>query len=187
MPRMTRQNATSATTGAPEDAPREVPDAPPLTVPKSPVGQRLERLFEETRRPDGQLWTISYLAEELKARGQDVSRQYLGALMTGDRGEPRISLVEAIADVFGLPVAYFTGDYLGRAFAEALPVLLALRDPNVAAMHRRADLHQVAAALASGDLLTKDEVVEALRPQGGSSVLEERLAALTQRDTGDQG
>ena len=185
MPRMTQNSATGTTTSAPEDAPPEVSGAP-VAVPKSPVGQRLERLFEETRRPDGQLWTISYLAEELKARGQDVSRQYLGALMTGDRGEPRISLVEAIADVFGLPVAYFTGDYLGRAFAEALPVLLALRDPNVAALHRRADLHQIAAALASGDLLTKDEVIDALRPSGGSSLLEQRLAALTHRDTQNQ-
>lgn len=132
------------------------------------MGERLERLFEQTRRPDGQLWTISYLAEELKSRGQDVSRQYLGALMTGDRGEPRISLVEAIADVFDVPVAYFTDDWLGQGFAEALPVLLAMRDPNVAALLRRPDLHQVAAAL-----------------RGRESVLETRMEALIRPDTDD--
>lgn len=187
MPRMTPQGATGATTSTADGATREGTGEPPRAVPRSPVGQRLERLFDQTRRPDGQLWTISYLAEELKARGQDVSRQYLGALITGDRGEPRISLVEAIADVFGLPVAYFTDDYLGRAFAEALPVLLALRDPNVAALLRRPDLHQVAAALATGDLLTRDQVLDVLRPAGGQSVLEERLAALGQHTTGSQG
>jgi hypothetical protein len=90
--------------------------------------------------------------------------------MTGDRGEPRISLVEAIADVFGVPVAYFTDDWLGQAFAEALPVLLAMRDPNVAALLRRPDLHQVAAALV-----------------GRESVLEARLEALVQPGSTDLG
>ncbi len=170
MPRMTPDGATEATTVAQDGAPRDATGKQQRTVPKSPVGQRLEQLFEETRRPDGQLWTISYLAEELKARGQDVSRQYLGALMTGDRGEPRISLVEAIADVFGVPVAYFTDDWLGQAFAEALPVLLAMRDPNVAALLRRPDLHQVAAALV-----------------GRESVLEARLEALVQPGSTDLG
>lgn len=162
---MTPASATGAPTVAPDGAQREATGGPQRTVTKSPLGQRLERLFEETRRPDGQLWTISYLAEELRARGQDVSRQYLGALMTGERGEPRISLVEAIADVFGVPVAYFTDDWLGQAFAEALPVLLAMRDPHVAALLRRPDLHQVAAALV-----------------GRESVLEARMEALVQHD-----
>ena len=41
------------------------------------VSDRLNRLMEETRRPDGQLWTISNLTEELTSRGHEVSRQYL--------------------------------------------------------------------------------------------------------------
>ena len=32
-------------------------------------GQRLTRLVEETRRPDGQRWTLSHIAEECTARG----------------------------------------------------------------------------------------------------------------------
>jgi transcriptional regulator with XRE-family HTH domain len=118
---------------------------------KSPVGQRLEILMEQTRRPDGQRWTAGALADALKARGQDVSRQYLGAIITGERDEPRISLVEALADVFNVPVVYFTNDWLGAAFVQALPVILAMRDPNVAALLRRPDLPQIAEALANPD------------------------------------
>jgi transcriptional regulator with XRE-family HTH domain len=80
-----------------------------------------------------------------------VSRQYLGAIITGERDEPRISLVEALADVFNVPVVYFTNDWLGAAFVQALPVILAMRDPNVAALLRRPDLPQIAEALANPD------------------------------------
>lgn len=150
MPRMTTPSVTSADTSTRTEVPPPVPEATPTRViARAPVAERLERLFEETRRPDGQLWTMTYLADELKARGVDTSRQYLGALMTGERGEPRISLVEAIADVFELPVSYFTGDYLGRVSSDLLPLLVALRDPHVAALLHRTDLQQVAGALAA--------------------------------------
>ena len=72
-------------------------------------------------------------AEELTSRGHDVSRQYLGDLITGRPGEPRCSLLEALADVFSVPVAYFSDDYLGRVTNDLLPLLVALQDPNVRA------------------------------------------------------
>jgi transcriptional regulator with XRE-family HTH domain len=138
--------------------------------------------MEQTRRPDGQPWSMPHLAAQLKARGQDVSRQYLGALITGQRGEPRISLVEAIADVFGVPVAYFTGDWLGRSFAEALPVLLAMRDPKVADLLRRTDLLHVAADPNVAALLRRPDLPQIAAALAGN----ENVAALLRRPDVDQ-
>ena len=113
------------------------------------VSDRLNRLVEETRRPDGQLWTITNLTEELTNRGHEVSRQYLSNLLNGSRENPPLRLLEALADVFAVPVAYFSDDYLGRVTNDLLPVLVAAQDPTVRALLHRSDLPDVAAVLAS--------------------------------------
>ena len=113
------------------------------------VSDRLNRLVEETRRPDGQLWTITNLTEELTNRGHEVSRQYLSNLLNGSRENPPLRLLEALADVFAVPVAYFSDDYLGRVTNDLLPILVAAQDPTVRALLHRSDLPDVAAVLAS--------------------------------------
>lgn len=116
--------------------------------PRWEFGARLARLLEESRRPDGQRWTLSGVAEACTDLGVPVTRQYLTFLINGTRDEPRLSLVEALAEVFGVPTAYFTNDYLGRVAADLLPLLAAVQDPDVRALLHRRDLHDVAAALA---------------------------------------
>lgn len=125
-----------------------VGQSPAKAFPRVDFGQRLTRLVEETRRPDGQRWTLTYVAEECTARGVQTTRQYLAFLMTGQRDEPRLSLVEALADVFGVPAAYFTADYLGRVASDLLPLLAAMHDPSTRALITRPDLTETAAALA---------------------------------------
>lgn len=118
------------------------------------VSDRLSRLMEETRRPDGQLWTISNLTEELTSRGHEVSRQYLSNLVQGHRENPPLRLLEALADVFSVPLAYFSDDYLGRVTNDLLPVLVAMQDPNVRALLTRPDLPELAEVLADTDRIT---------------------------------
>ena len=134
---------------ATESAGESLPRRQPLPVTRVKVGERLARLFEDSRRPDGQLWTITYLTDELKARGHEVSRQYLGHLLTGERDNPTLSLLEVLADVFKVPVSYFSDDYLGRVTNDLLPLLAAVQDPNVRALLHRSDLPDVAAVLAN--------------------------------------
>lgn len=150
-------------------------------VARARVGERLTWLFEETTRPDGKRWTILYLCDELRGRGVDVSRQYLGYLMTGERDEPRLSLVEALADVFGVPVAFFTNDYLGRVSSELLPLLSVMHDPATRALVTRPDLPQVAAALADPALTellvahSMADVLATLRAPAVQSAIEETM------------
>lgn len=155
---------------------------PTRVVARVNVGERMTRLFEETTRPDGRRWTMTYVADALRARGIDVSRQYLGYLMTGERDEPRLSLVEALADVFEVPVAYFTADYLGRVSSELLPLLAVMHDPATRALLTRADLPEVAAALADpgvADFLARHplaEVIATLDAPAAQSAIEETMA-----------
>ena len=106
--------------------------------------QRLTRLFEETRRPDGKRWTLQYVADECVARGQTVTKAYILHLKAGQRTEPRLSLVEALADVFRVPVTYFHADYAGRVTADLLPLLLAMHDPGLSRLLGRADVADLA-------------------------------------------
>ncbi|MGB8019640.1 MAG: helix-turn-helix transcriptional regulator [Candidatus Nanopelagicales bacterium] len=123
--------------------------------------QRLTRLFEHTSRPDGRRWTLQHVADQCTARGQQVTRQYVLHLKSGARSEPRLNLVEALADVFGVPVAYFTADHAGRMTADLLPLLLAMSDPRARALLTRDDAADVLAALAApqlGDLTTSRDL-----------------------------
>jgi transcriptional regulator with XRE-family HTH domain len=144
--------------------------------------QRLNRLFEETRRLDGKRWTLQYVADECTARGQAVTKQYILHLKSGVRTEPRLNLVEALADVFRVPVAYFTADYAGRMTSDLLPLLVAMSDPRVRMLLTRDDLPKVLEALASpelGDLVARHElaaILGALADFRVQSVIETALA-----------
>ena len=141
--------ATASTTGGQRAATPAVRQQVPVA--RVRVSERLARLFEDTRRPDGKRWTINALVDELKARDYEVSRQYLGFLLTGERDNPTLSLLEALADVFKVPVSYFSDDYLGKVTNDLLPLLAVLHDPNVRALLHRPDLHVIAASLADPD------------------------------------
>ena len=74
-----------------------------------PLAVRLDRLFRASR-PDGKFWTNDQVAEELKRRNPElrVSGGYLSALRNGGKSHPSIELQQALADFFGVPIAYFT-------------------------------------------------------------------------------
>jgi transcriptional regulator with XRE-family HTH domain len=95
--------------------------------------QRLMRLFRESKRPDGRRWTLEGVAEACGERGEPTSPQHLAQLRAGERTNPRLPLIEALADIFGVPVTYFFSDNLGHLTADLLPLLLAMVDPGVRA------------------------------------------------------
>ena len=116
------------------------------------LAERLTKLFEQTTRPDGRRWTLQYVADQCAARGQQVTKAYILHLRAGQRTEPRMNLIEALADVFGVPVTYFTGDKTGRITADLLPLLAAMNDPRVRALVNRADLGDLIDAASNPDL-----------------------------------
>jgi len=66
--------------------------------------QKLERLFEEVRKPNGKRFTQ---AEVVEGTGGILTRVYLWKLRTGKALNPGFHIVRAITDFFGVDPGYF--------------------------------------------------------------------------------
>jgi transcriptional regulator with XRE-family HTH domain len=81
-----------------------------------PLGERLEFLFTYVNGPDNRPYrSFKELAQEVAKHGVTTSREHLSALKTGARTNPSSQLLDAIAEVFGVPVEVFTRNS-SRAF-----------------------------------------------------------------------
>ncbi len=99
----------------------EIFDHPPT------LAEKLDRLFQSVRSPDGDEYTYAEVVAGINARGvAKTSDTYLCDLRNGTKDNPRIKHLEAIAEFFGVPVTYFLdGDEsAARMYAQlaALPV-----------------------------------------------------------------
>jgi transcriptional regulator with XRE-family HTH domain len=103
------------------------------------LAEKLDRLFRTVHprnRPE-----ISYedVAQAIRSRGgPTISATYLWQLRKGVRDNPTKKHLEAIADFFGVPPAYFFEDEDAERIDAELELLAALRDASVRQMAMRA-------------------------------------------------
>lgn len=128
---------------------------------------RLNQLFE-TVRPQGSKGPYSdrEVARAIKQKGTDISHSYIGLLRRGEKTNPTMLLVQALADFFGVAPAYFFDDTAYRDTLRELAQLRAARELEDLAADPRAAL---LAVKARG--LTEAGFAEALK------LVEEILAA----------
>lgn len=96
------------------------------------LARKIDRLFR-TAHPRGKD-EISYreVAKAIEERGgPTISASYLHALRTGSKDNPTKRHLEAIAEFFRVPPAYFFNDELGRRIDSQLELLESLRDAGV--------------------------------------------------------
>jgi transcriptional regulator with XRE-family HTH domain len=67
--------------------------------------ERLNRLFDERRRPDGEKYTYGQVEAET---GGELSVAYLSMLCNGGVAHPRMDKLVRLADFFGMDIRYFT-------------------------------------------------------------------------------
>lgn len=82
---------------------------------------RLDALFREVPRRDGKAWTASAVAKGLSrvwTEGKPPTHQYISQLRKGTRANPTLALVKRLADLFAVPVAYFTDTAVEDAIAD---------------------------------------------------------------------
>ncbi|WP_427889186.1 hypothetical protein ACQHIV_38090 [Kribbella sp. GL6] len=100
---------------------------------------KIEQLFDVVRRPDGAAFTNEEVAHACReATGETFSTTYLWQLRTGKRDNPTKRHLEALAQFFQVPPAYFFDDEQSEKLAEELALLGALRDAGVRAIALRA-------------------------------------------------
>jgi len=78
------------------------------TAPHPSLAEKLDRLFQTKRSPNGREYTYAEVATGITVKGiAAISAAYLCDLRNGTKENPRIKHLEALADFFDVPVTYF--------------------------------------------------------------------------------
>lgn len=103
------------------------------------LAEKIGTLFQVVRRPNRDQFSHEEVARACReATGETFSATYLWQLRTGRRDNPTKRHLEALAQFFQVPVAYFFDDDQSSAIARELELLGALRDAGVRSVALRA-------------------------------------------------
>lgn len=127
-------------------------------LPASTLAEKLNRLFQTVHSRGQGEYSNEEVAEAIRQRGgPTISAAYLWQLRKGIRDNPTKHHLEALADFFGVPTAYFFDDAESLQIAAELDLLMALRDAPVRQIALRAF------GLSAQSLHTIAEIVENVR------------------------
>lgn len=122
------------------------------------LAARLNRLFQTVHARGQSEYSNEEVAEAIRQRGgPTISAAYLWQLRKGLRDNPTKHHLEALAEFFGVPAAYFFDDAESAQIAAELDLLMALRDAPVRQIALRAF------GLSAQSLRTIAEIVENVR------------------------
>jgi transcriptional regulator with XRE-family HTH domain len=103
------------------------------------LAEKIDTLFQVVRRPNREQFSHEEVAKACReASAESFSATYLWQLRTGRRDNPTKRHLEALAQFFHVPVAYFFDDDQSSVIARELELLGALRDAGVRSMALRA-------------------------------------------------
>mgnify|MGYP001085752476 CR=1 FL=1 len=102
--------------------------------------ERLKALMDRSA-PDGRPWTDASVAKAASARGLKLSPSYVGQLRTGERPNPSVGIIRALASVFDVPVGYLAGET--QADDEVTRALDVLRKHGVETVYARGGTNSI--------------------------------------------
>ncbi|WP_433606482.1 XRE family transcriptional regulator [Dactylosporangium sp. CA-139114] len=79
-------------------------------------------LFEKVRKPNGERYTLREVADAVTSAGEPISYAYIGHLRSGEKDDPHLRHLRALAKFFGVPVEYFTSDRIALEVDRELAV-----------------------------------------------------------------
>ncbi|MEV0385132.1 helix-turn-helix domain-containing protein [Nonomuraea sp. NPDC050643] len=137
------------------------------TAPSEPgrsLAEKLDHLLRTVRSADGGEYTYEEVATSLREQGgPTISATYVWQLRKGLRDNPTKRHLEALAQFFGVPPAYFFDDEAAIRIDAELALLTAMRDASV----RQIALRSV--GLSARSLTAITEMVERVRELEGLS------------------
>lgn len=126
----------SGTNGAVPADPDNVARRPSLA---DKINQAFVALLREDKKPWSNREVAQWLQTHSKAGEPTISENYLAMLRSGDRDNPTVSHLRALARFFGLPASYFLDDDEDAAAMHAdLRTVAAMRDAQVRQIALRA-------------------------------------------------
>lgn len=104
------------------------------------LARKLDHLFATIPQPSNRgSYTNDAVATELRRIGVTVTAVHVSNLRTGRRDNPSARLLAGLAEVFGVPIAYFFDPEREHAVNEQLAALAELRDAQVQGLMLRSD------------------------------------------------
>jgi transcriptional regulator with XRE-family HTH domain len=100
------------------------------------LADRINRAFDANRRSDGKPWTnrevVKWLGTNRKPGDSTISEAYLALLRSGERDNPSVSHLRALARFFQIPATYFLQASDSDPSVQVdIDALAAMRDPDV--------------------------------------------------------
>jgi transcriptional regulator with XRE-family HTH domain len=127
-----------------------------------PLAEKLDRLFQTVRRPDGREYSYRDVATVIWERYQvKISPSYIWQLRTGQGDNPTVRHIEALAAFFRVPASYFLDAVASEQTPEELALLAALQDASVRNLALRAQ------GLSPASLKAVRELIERVRELEG--------------------
>jgi transcriptional regulator with XRE-family HTH domain len=78
------------------------------------LADKLNHLFATVRTPGGQEYSNEQVAAAIGRRGVSISQSYIWQLRKQKKTNPTLKHLQALADFFGVPAAYFFDDEVTR-------------------------------------------------------------------------
>jgi hypothetical protein len=124
---------------------------------------RLNYLFDTVLSPNKRPYTNDEVAIAISAAESNatISGTYIWMLRKGQRDNPTLKHVEALARFFGVPSAYFFDDDVTNSVASNLKMISAMRDLGVERVALRA------AGLSTRSLASLVDVIDRIRELEG--------------------
>jgi transcriptional regulator with XRE-family HTH domain len=120
------------------------------------IAEKLDRLFRQIRPAGHGEYSYMAVAEAIRERqGIAISHTYIWQLRTGRRTNPTVAHLTALAQFFGVPVAYFLDDAEARRIDDQLNLLRTLRDAQVTEIALRAADVSASSREAIGEIVRK--------------------------------
>ncbi|MER5888004.1 helix-turn-helix transcriptional regulator [Streptomyces sp. NPDC001941] len=95
------------------------------------LGTRLNHLFATVHPAERGPYSNEEVARAVRAMGGDISKAYIAYLRNGQRRNPTVQHVTALAAFFGVPPAYFFDADTARDTDSALERVVALRESGL--------------------------------------------------------
>jgi transcriptional regulator with XRE-family HTH domain len=126
------------------------------------LADKLNFLFQTVHEPGRREYSNDEVAKAIsRDQGVGISASYLWYLRTGQRDNPTLKHLEALARFFGVPAAYFFDEATTEQVEAELALLAAMKDTRIRDLALRAD------GLSAESLDTIREMVSRVRELEG--------------------
>lgn len=157
-------------------------------APPGSVGDRLRELMDKVHPADRGPFDVQEIAEMTKStQYPPISASYVDALLRGERDNPTVNTIQALAAVFHVPAAYFFDDTTAEEVQANIALTIAVRDSGMADLVNRSAKLSPAGRRALAGMITSLQNLEDETTDRSSAETVTTESATESSDPGGRG